>query len=104
MPQASDEQRELMQKWFRNDGINDAEPMAFLISRGYTTIAGMWQKPTPSHSVSWFEWECLDFLCDEWDYGYNFKGLSNHTELAQKFWTEPDGTVVYRSYRNYCRS
>lgn len=80
MPSATDEQRELMKKWFGScDGMNDYPVIGFLLSHGYTTIAGMWHKPTPSHTVSEFEWECLNFLCDEWDYGYDFRGLSNET-------------------------
>jgi len=80
MPQASDEQRALMQKWFGNT-INDGPPYAFLLAHGYTEPEGkgLWKKPTPSHTISMFEWECLNFLCDEWDYGYDFRGLSNET-------------------------
>lgn len=79
MPQASDHQRERMKQWFGGDGISDGPPMAFLFAHGYTEDRGMWYKPTPSHTVSEFEWECLNFLCDEWDYGYDFRGLSNET-------------------------
>jgi len=32
---------------------------------------GMLIKPTPSHTVSDYEWECVAFLCNEWDYGYD---------------------------------
>lgn len=78
MPQATNEQRALMQKWF-GDPIDDYGPMKFLYAHGYNDQAGMWYKPTPSHTVSMFEWECLNFLCDEWDYGYNFRGQSNET-------------------------
>ena len=101
MPSATDEQRELMKRWF-GDEIDDRGPIQFLLSRGYTTIAGMWQKPTPSHTITLAEQECLNFLCNEWDYGYNFVGLSNHTEPAQQSWVEPDGTTVFRSYKDYC--
>jgi hypothetical protein len=69
MPSASDRQRKLMKKWF-GDPILDTGPFAFLYSHGYTERNGVWFKPTPSHSMSIEECECISFLCDEWDYGY----------------------------------
>ncbi len=79
MPQASDAQRKVMARWFpicadgspNKDGIDDGRPYLFLLSRGYTEKAGMWSKPTPSHTVSVEELECLLFLRDEWDYDYH---------------------------------
>lgn len=71
MPQASDEQRALMKKWFGGDGVDDAPAIDFLSARGWTCRGGMLVKPTPSHTVSEYEWECIAFLCDEWDYGYD---------------------------------
>jgi hypothetical protein len=69
MPQATDEQRALMKKWF-GDSIDDRPPTEFLLSHGYTCDKdGFWIKPVPSHTISETEGECLDFLCDEWDYG-----------------------------------
>lgn len=89
MPQASDGQRDLMAKWFPEasaPGIDDWPVIQFLEAHGYTfTRGGMIEKPTPSHTVSMFEWECLNFLCDEWDYDYNFCGLSNETASRQPF-------------------
>lgn len=70
MPQASDEDRELMAKWFGGDGINDGPPYEFLKARGWTEDRGVWRKPTPSHTVSEYERACCYFLCDEWDYGF----------------------------------
>lgn len=69
MPQASDEQRALMQAWF-NDSISDGPPTEFLRARGWIEVGGMWEKPTSSHSTSAYEIECLKFLRDEWDYGF----------------------------------
>lgn len=80
MPQASDEMRDLMKQYFGN-GIDDRGPTEFLFSHGYLEKAGYWTKPTPSHSVTDYEWDCLNFLCEEWDYAYSFEGLSNHTEV-----------------------
>jgi hypothetical protein len=69
MPQASDEQRNLMEKWF-GDAIDMRGPYAFLKARGYGDYRGMLIKPTLSHTVSEYEWECIAFLCDEWDFGF----------------------------------
>lgn len=69
MPQASDEQRALMQKWF-GDAISDSGPMQFLLARGWTEKAGMWTKPVPAHNTSIYEAACIRFLRDEWDYDW----------------------------------
>lgn len=83
MPQASDEQRALMAKWFpvyvdgpygvtaNDSGIADGPPAHFLLIRGWIEINGMWHKPTPAHSPSIYEVECLRFLRDEWDYDFH---------------------------------
>lgn len=68
MPQALDEQRELMVKWFGD--FDCWLPLEFLLSRGYTDTKGWIAKPTPSHTISAEEGECIDFLCDEWDFGF----------------------------------
>lgn len=70
MPQASDEQRNLMEKWF-GDPIDERGPNNFLRSHGYTQRGGVLISPTPSHTVSKDEWECIAFLCDEWDFGFD---------------------------------
>lgn len=70
MPTASDEQRSLMDKWF-GDPVDDGGPMRFLIARGWTERAGLWRKPTSAYTPSEYEFECLQFLCDEWDYGFD---------------------------------
>lgn len=69
MPSASDEQHKLMEKWF-GDPVDERGPIAFLQSHGYVLRRDWhWTKPTPSHTISDDEWECLKFLCDEWDFG-----------------------------------
>ena len=73
MPQALDEQRALLAKWFGGDGIDDGPPYAFLRARGWTERGGLLIKPTSAHTVSEYEWQCVAFLCDEWDYGYDPK-------------------------------
>lgn len=69
MPQASDERRETMNRFF-GDPIDDSRPIAFLESHGFELLKGWtWKKPTPSHNVSADEFECLCFLIEEWDFG-----------------------------------
>ena len=75
MPQASDEQRALMERWF-GDPIDDVRPIQFLWSRGYDFQENKpwhWRKPTRFHTVSPEEQACVDFLVDEWDHTYDFR-------------------------------
>lgn len=77
MPQASDELRDLMGKWF-GDRIDDCRPAQFLASRGYTLNPGYcWIKPTPAHTVHPIEEYCILFLIHEWDYG----GIANGYDI-----------------------
>ncbi len=70
MPQASQKLRYLMQEWF-GDPIDDAGPLNLLRSRGYVEFHNdMLRPPTPSHTVHEIEAECIQFLIDEWDFGY----------------------------------
>ncbi len=73
MPQASDEDRNRMAQYFGDDGINDWPPTEFLIKAGFTERAGWWTKPSKDHVVTEKEYECLNFLCDEWDHAYDFR-------------------------------
>jgi hypothetical protein len=83
MPQASDEQRELMRKWFGNS-TDDYGPYKFLLLHGFYERAGMWYKPTPSYTVSIYEYACLNFLVDEWDYAYDFSFDVMYSELYRR--------------------
>lgn len=69
MPTANDDSRDLMEKWF-HDPIDMKGPYAFLMAHGYTEKAGIFLKPTSNHTVSKYEWECLCFLFEEWDFGF----------------------------------
>jgi len=69
MPQALDEQRSLMEKWF-GDPVDMFGPLTFLVSHGFTDDRGMIRPPVPSHALSKEEAECIDFLCDEWDFAW----------------------------------
>ena len=67
MPQASDAQRARMIERFGS--VGDAGPIDFLEGRGYElTGAWEWIAPRPDFTVD--EVECIEFLVDEWDYGY----------------------------------
>lgn len=69
MPQATDEQRALMEKWF-GDPISDEGPWKFLMARGWGDVAGLITPPVSFHHPSIYELACIDFLCCEWDYGF----------------------------------
>lgn len=69
MPQASDDQRNLMGKWFK-DRISDDGPYRFLRSHGFTEQGGMLFPPTSDYTISCYEMHCLQFLHDEWDYDF----------------------------------
>lgn len=91
MPQALDEQRELMRKWF-GDPIDDSGPLNFLIARGWTDQGGMLSPPVSAHSPSVYELHCIWFLCDEWDYGYAGRWgveLKDHGVISEKSSSEP---------------
>ena len=71
MPQASDEDRAKIAKYFGGSGISDAEPTQYLHGKGWKfTQGGMIEKPCEDDTPCEQEWDCLYFLCDEWDYGY----------------------------------
>ena len=75
MPSASDYQRDLMRHWFGGEGIDDGPPLAFLLARGWKDFGGLLVKPTFSHTVSAYEYECCAFLRDEWDYDFQTPGF-----------------------------
>lgn len=70
MPQASDELRHLMGQWF-GDEINDQGPLRFLEARGWTFPRGLCVPPVSSYNPTQYELAVVQFLCDEWDFGYN---------------------------------
>ena len=71
MPQASDELRQRMNERF-GDPIDDGEPWKFLKARGYTAPRFL-IRPPEGHTVTEDEGECIDFLCDEWDWAFDPK-------------------------------
>lgn len=68
MPQATDEQREAIIARFGSIDIEG--PLKFLSDKGYTEKAGYLILPNPLHKVTKDEGECIDFLCDEWDFAF----------------------------------
>jgi hypothetical protein len=72
MPTTTDDLRATMQDYF-GDPIDDTGPLNFLFAHGYTDDRGMLLPPTPSHTVSEYEWNCIEFLFQEWDYAYNVR-------------------------------
>ena len=73
VPQASDEDREQMRRWFGE--IDEQGPIRFLESRGYVLRKDWrWEKPVPSHTLSVEELACIHFLADEWDFGGVYYG------------------------------
>ena len=73
MPQASDEVRALMASYFGDDGIDLYPPLECLKSLGWTDGAGWLCYPEGKlrSEVTKKEWDCVDFLCDEWDFAFD---------------------------------
>lgn len=68
MPSSTDDLKLKMCKWFGDMDL--IGPQAFLEAHGYVLNRKYgWDKPTPSHTVSEYEADCLEFLIEEWDYG-----------------------------------
>jgi hypothetical protein len=70
MPQASDEDRDLMGRWFGNR-VDLSGPLEFLTMRGWVVDkGGRLKPPVPAYRPSQYEMACIGFLICEWDYGY----------------------------------
>ncbi len=83
MPQATDELRGLMLKWF-GDAISEYGPMSFLESHGYVLRQDwQWEPPTYSHTIRYEELACLEFLVTEWDFGWVTTHVSSDRAAAQ---------------------
>ena len=67
MPTATSELRAKMDEYFGNE-IDDSGPRAFLLGNGWIENRGVWSSP-PKPTEK--EWDCLDFLVQEWDYAYS---------------------------------
>jgi len=68
MPSASDELRARIKEWFGYE-IDEIGPANFLRENGWTEEKFMWTEP-PDRETTTKEWDCLQYLIDEWDEGY----------------------------------
>ncbi len=66
MPSASDELRAKMREYFGD--IDDGPPLKYLLDSGWTETSGILF--APDRPLTDKEGECINFLCDEWDYGW----------------------------------
>lgn len=67
MPQATDELREWATKRFGD--IDAFGPQEFLREHGFTLTKEYWWE-VPARELTADEWRALEFLYDEWDYGW----------------------------------
>lgn len=70
MPQASDELREKMRQRF-GDSIDEQGPIDFLVGAGYKLGSDwLWEKEgTTYESMTQDEYDAMQFLVQEWDFG-----------------------------------
>lgn len=70
MPQATDDSRNMMVVYFGKDAYCDLyAPLQFLKENGWTDREG-WLF-SPNREITLKEWDCVDFLCDEWDFSFD---------------------------------
>lgn len=80
MPQTSKDVQQIIDRWFpRKEHLpyetQDNHCMAYLESHGWKlTRLFEWEPPVPAHTVSYFEWICIKYLIEEWDFG----GIIDH--------------------------
>lgn len=70
MPSASDQQRH---EWGGALGICEDKAETHLTDRGWT-ITPHWMCIPPERFIEIDEWDALQFLINEWDYGYGGPG------------------------------
>jgi hypothetical protein len=68
MPSASDE---LRAEWGGQDGIGEDKAMAFLKEKGWHLSETWYYNHPTGHEPTEEEWRALDFLIQEWDFGYH---------------------------------
>jgi hypothetical protein len=71
MPQATDEQRI---EWGGESGVGDDKAIRHLLKRGFVFTRGGIIHPPEDYDCRNDPTDCegaIDFLCDEWDYGYD---------------------------------
>lgn len=77
MPQATDELRDKIDGYF-GEGVDLHKPLTFLKENGWADKAGLLLAPN-GREITEKEWDCVDFLCDEWDFAFTAaKGAEAH--------------------------
>lgn len=67
MPSASEE---LRAEWGEDGGVGESKAVAFLWASGWhCSDTFLWSKPRDRKPTE-KEWRALDFLIQEWDFGY----------------------------------
>lgn len=75
MPQTSKKIQDLIDKWFPQETLLDFECqdiacIRFLESRGWILNKDWtWTPPVSFHTQSYFEYICITYLIEEWDFG-----------------------------------
>lgn len=71
MPTATKELRNKMGELFGHgldyDFVDDWPPTEYLLNRGWTEKGGVWTQPK-DRTVTPEEWDCMNFLFQEWDH------------------------------------
>lgn len=67
MPQASDELRQKMKDIYGD--LSPTGPLTHLKNRGFIEHRG-YLFNNGNVALTDFDWDCIDFLHQEWDYGY----------------------------------
>lgn len=78
MPQASDELRKKIYDYFGADknGLDPYGPEGFLTENGwFTSHPFVYTTNKSKDQITDKEWDCLDFLVQEWDYGFDLGHL-----------------------------
>lgn len=72
MPQASDELRAKMGELFGHgldkSFIDDWPPTEYLLNRNWKCDKGWWTPPADESKIADSEWDCMQFLIEEWDH------------------------------------
>lgn len=58
-----------MERYF-GEAIDLYGPLKFLMDNGWDDDRGILSTKKQRHEITMKEFDCVDFLCDEWDFGY----------------------------------
>lgn len=71
MPQASDELRAKMAGYFDGEGVDLYAPLEFLMQNGWVDREGWLSTNKLRGEITEKEFDCVEFLCDEWDFAFD---------------------------------